>query len=63
MATLLGMSRAKLRIRLKWPNMYPYFAWSCMILLFVCLFIVDEMLYNILVYRILLFVLFVKIFP
>ena len=41
--TPLGMSRAKLRVRLKWPNMYPCFAWSCMILLFVCLFIFDEM--------------------
>ena len=39
------------------------FAWSCVILLFVCLFMFDEMLYNILVYDILLFVLFVKIFP
>ena len=36
-ATPLGMSRAKFRIRLKWPNMYPCFAWSCVILLFVYL--------------------------
>ena len=53
MATLLGMMRAKLRIRLQSPNMYLCFAWSYMILLFVCLFMFDEMLYNIFLYDIL----------
>ena len=38
-AISLGMLRAKFRVRLKWPNMYPCFAWSCMILLFIYLWL------------------------
>ena len=48
METPLRMSKAKFRIRLKWPNVYPYFAWSCMMLLFVCLFMFVEMLHTLL---------------
>ena len=40
-ATPLGMSRAKLRIRLKWPNVYPCFlhglAWYCCLFVYLCL--------------------------
>ena len=36
-ATPLEMSRAKLRIRLKWPNVYPFFAWYSCLFVYLCL--------------------------
>ena len=36
-ATPLGMSRAKFCIRLKWPNVYLCFAWSCCLFVYLCL--------------------------